>query len=66
MRLPAVGLVEREAAILRDFAIEISNEMDTCQKEGRVTDRALELLTHYHSTEGKQALYDELFKGEDA
>jgi hypothetical protein len=37
--------------------------METCQNAGRVTDRALELLEHYHSAEGKQALYSELFKG---
>src|SRR5258705_3009876 len=65
-RLPAVGLAERDATILRNFAEEISNEMDTCQKEGRVTDHTLKLLAHYHSTEGRQALYGELFKGEDA
>jgi hypothetical protein len=65
-RLPSVGLAPHDVAILRDFAVEVSNEMDACQKQGRVSDRALELLTHYHSTEGKQALYRELFKGEVA
>jgi hypothetical protein len=65
MRLPAVGLSEHDATVLRNFAIQISDEMDSCRRGGRVTDRALDLLGH-QSTKGRQALYSELFKGEDA
>ncbi len=64
-RLPAVELSEQDAAVLRNFAIQISNEMDACHKAGRATDRALDLLAH-RSTEGRKALYNKLFKGEDA
>jgi hypothetical protein len=52
-------------AVLQDFANRISDEMSACRRTGRVTDRALDFLQRY-STEGKNALYKELFEGEDA
>ncbi|WP_316226786.1 hypothetical protein [Bradyrhizobium sp. SZCCHNS3052] len=66
MRLPTVGLSESDTSVLRNFATQISTEMDLCRNEGRVTDRALQLLAHYRSTDGRQALYNELFKEEHA
>jgi hypothetical protein len=64
-RVPTAGLPEDDAKILRAFALEVSNEMDACLREGRITDRAIELLTHHRSTAGRKALYSKLFRAEE-
>jgi hypothetical protein len=63
-RLPSAGLSDQDAAVLRNFAIQVSDEMDACRKSGRVSDRGLDLIAH-NSTESSQALYQQMFK-EDA
>lgn len=64
-RLPTCGLPDDDIHVLRAFALEVSSEMDVCLREGRITDRAIELLTHLRSTAGRKALYSKLFTAEE-